>query len=58
MVLILDDGADAVALTRTMTTAAALPIALRDMDVPVTDAHDDPPSKLYSIADETPVTAF
>ena len=53
--LILDEGADAVALVRTMTVTAALPIALLGMFEPVTSAHESPPLRLNSIERETPV---
>ena len=56
--LILDDGAAAVALTRTKTVIEALPIALRGILDPVTDVQVVPPLRLYSIELDTPVIAF
>jgi hypothetical protein len=56
-VLIMDTGADAVALVRTMTVVAALPNMVLGILVPETDSQDVPLLRLYSIADETPVIA-
>ena len=53
--LILDDGADAVALVRIMTVAAASPNKLRCKNDAVTFVQAAPLSRLYSIAVETPV---
>jgi hypothetical protein len=58
MVLMLDDGADAVALKRTKTVVAAVPNTLRARLDVLIDVHDIPLLRLYSIRLETPVIAF
>jgi len=58
MLLIEDEGADAVALTRTITTVSAFPKTLRAIAVPLTDVQAVPPFRLYSIELVTPVIAF
>jgi len=52
----LDDGALAVALVRTIIVKAAFPNVLRVKYVAVTGVHEVPLLRLYSIAVETPVT--
>ena len=48
-------GVDEVALVRTMTVLASLPIALRSIAVPLTEIHVVPSFRLYSIALDTPI---
>ena len=56
--LIVDDGAVAVALTRTMTVVAAFPNTLRGIVVDATVVQEVPLLRLYSIAVDTPVITF